>query len=84
MWEVTESGNGSTGATMTVNGQTKPVTVGINFKDAVIEAAREYGLGKFRLFLNDEEILPSQAPALVADGMAIRLVPFDVAGGNIQ
>lgn len=79
MWEVDAVATGS-GATITVNGQTKPVTVGDVFKDTVIKAAQDYSLGKFRLFLNDEEILPSQAPALIADGMAIKLVPFDVAG----
>lgn len=79
MWEVQNTGNGE-GATITVNGQTKPVTVGANFKETVLAAAREYGLGKFRLYLNDEEILPSQAPATVENGHAIRLVPFDVAG----
>ena len=78
MWEVQAGGNG--GASITVNGQTNALEVGSNFKEAVIGAAREYGLGKFRLFLNDEEILPSQAPALVADGHAIKLVAFDVAG----
>ena len=81
MWEVAETnGGGGNGATITVNGQTNPVEVGAVFKDTVIEAARNYGLGKFRLYLNDEEILPSQAPATVAANHAIRLVPFDVAG----
>lgn len=79
MWEVTETSSG-TGATITVNGQTKDLNVGDSFKEAVISAAREYGLSKFRLFLNDKEILPSQAPAEIADGHAIKLVPFDVAG----
>ncbi len=79
MWEV-QAGATGTGASITVNGQTNPVQVGANFKETVIGAAREYGLGKFRLFLNDEEILPSQAPAIVADGHAIKLVAFDVAG----
>ena len=80
MWETTTTGNGNGTATITVNGQTNPVEVGANFKETVINAAREYGLGKFRLFLNDEEILPSQAPATVQAGHEIRLVAFDVAG----
>jgi len=79
MWEVESTGNGN-GATITVNGQTKAVTVGANFKDTVIAAAREYGLGKFRLFLNEEEITPNVAPATILSGHVIRLVAFDVAG----
>ena len=78
-WDVTTNGGGGA-ASINVNGQDSNVNVGDNFKDTVITKAREYGLGKFRLFLNDEEILPSQAPATVSAGDAIRLVPFDVAG----
>lgn len=81
VWDVATNGEGGgAGASINVNGQTNAVEVGANFKDTVIGAAREYGLGKFRLYLNDEEILPSQAPATVSTGDAIRLVPFDVAG----
>jgi hypothetical protein len=84
MWEVEATGNGE-GATITVNGQTNAVEVGANFKETVIGAAQKFGLGKFRLFLKESgqaeaEIKPSEAPALVAEGHAIRLVPFDVAG----
>ena len=80
MWEVSETNCGSGSATIEVNGQVTPVNVGDVFKDVVIEKAREYGLGKFRLFLNEEEILPSQAPATIAPNHAIKLVAFDVAG----
>ena len=82
MWETNDGAvaNADQTATITVNGQTRNVDVGSNFKDTVINTAKEYGLGKFRLFLNEEEILPSQAPATVEAGMAIKLVPFDVAG----
>ncbi len=81
MWEVEPTGNGSDNtATITVNGQTKEVAVGANFKDTVIGAAREFGLGKFRLFINDEETTPNVAPATVQGGHQIRLVAFDVAG----
>lgn len=79
MWEVAESGGSGT-ASIEVNGQESPVEVGGNFKDVVISNASKYGLGKFRLFLNGEEILPSQAPATITAGDKIRLVPFDVAG----
>ncbi len=79
MWEVQGSGTGQ-GATITVNGETKAVENGANFKDTVLAAARTYGLGKFRLFLNDEEITPNVAPATVQAGHVIRLVAFDVAG----
>ncbi len=77
MWNDSTSG---ASATINVNGQTKNIASGTNFKEVVLENAREYGLGKFRLFLDEVEILPTAAPELVADGMAIRLVAFDVAG----
>ena len=80
MWETDVVTTGGSGASIEVNGQVTPVAVGGVFKDVVIENARKYGLGKFRLFLNDEEILPSQAPATIQDGHAIKLVAFDVAG----
>lgn len=79
MWEVQSTENGN-GATINVNGQTSTIDVGANFKELVITKAREYGLGKFRLYINDVETLPPNAPATVENGMAIRLVPFDVAG----
>ena len=80
VWDVaTTNGNGE-GATITVNGQTSDLTVGGNFKEQVIAKAREYGLGKFRLYINDAETNPQEAPATVVGGMAVKLVPFDVAG----
>jgi len=80
MWDVTVNENETQGAFITVNGQRTRVEVGANFKDTVISKAKEYGLGKFRLFLNEEEILPSQAPATIEESMEIKLVPYDVAG----
>lgn len=82
MWETNDGSVAvsSSTPTITVNGQTRDISAGASFKDTVVATAKEYGLGKFRLFLNDEEILPSQAPATIEAGMRIKLTPFDVAG----
>jgi hypothetical protein len=80
MWEVQNGNGGGANPTITVNGQTSNIEVGANFKETVIGSARQYGLGKFRLYINDVETLPANAPPTVEAGHQIRLVPFDVAG----
>lgn len=79
MWEVQENGNGN-GATMEVNGSVRPVEVGANLKEIVIAAAREAGFGKFRFYINGEEILPQNAPIVTEAGKAYKIAPYDVAG----
>ena len=67
-----------------VNGSNIAVDPGTAFKDVVKDAARNAGLGKFRVHLNGEEIRPSDAPEVVQEGMRMELRPYDVAGIRIR
>jgi len=71
-------GNGNT--FIRVNRMNYNVDPGTNFKDTILNYARDAGLGKFRLFLDGEEIKPSQAPEVIGEGMKMELRPYDVAG----
>jgi hypothetical protein len=53
---------------------------GESFVDGVLRKAREYNLGKFRVFLNDEEIEPEDAPEFISEGDVVQLVKYDTAG----
>lgn len=63
-----------------VNGSDRPIEVGSSLVSTIKETARDAGLGKFRVFLDGEEIRPSEAPDTVEEGMNLELHPFDVAG----
>jgi len=63
-----------------VNGSNLPINPGTPFAAAIKEAAKSAGLGKFRVFMNGAEVLPSAAPDVVSSGMAVELRPYDVAG----
>ena len=63
-----------------VNGSDRRIDVGSSLTSVIKETARDAGLGKFRVFLNGEEIRPSEAPDVVEEGMGLELRPFDVAG----
>lgn len=63
-----------------VNGSDRQIDVGSSLTSVIKETARDAGLGKFRVFLNGEEIRPSEAPDVVEEGMGLELRPFDVAG----
>ena len=63
-----------------VNGSRINVDVGSSFRSVIAGVAREAGLGKFRVVLNGEEILPSDAPELISEGDKIELLKYDVAG----
>jgi len=67
-------------ATLTINGSTSTITEGTSFKDTVISAAKDAGLGKFRVILNGSEIDPATAPANMESGMALEIKPYEVAG----
>jgi len=67
-------------AVLRVNGAETFVNAGDNLRETVLNAAREAGYQKFHLFINDEEVLPSNAPDTVEDGMVIEIRPYDVAG----
>lgn len=53
---------------------------GESFTDGVLRVARENELGKFRVFINEEEIEPEDAPEFVGEGEEVRLFKYDVAG----
>lgn len=68
------------GAFLRVNGARVSVDVGASFIETVKDEARKAGLGKFRAYLNGNEIKPSQAPSNIEEGMMIEVRPYDVAG----
>jgi len=68
------------GAFMRVNGSRIAVDVGASFIETVKEEARKAGLGKFRTYLNGNEIKPSEAPSEITEGMMVEVRPYDVAG----
>jgi len=63
-----------------VNNANIDIEPGSNFKTVVKSNAKDASLGKFRVFLNGAEILPSDSPELVSEGDSIELRPYDVAG----
>ena len=67
-------------ATLTVNGSTSTLNEGASFADTVISAAKDAGLGKFRVMLNGAEIDPANAPSTMESGMALEIKPYEVAG----
>jgi len=77
MWNVDDV---QSAATMVVNGATQEVEVGVALKDVVLSAAREAGFQKFRFFINDEEVLPQNAPELTEAGAGYKIVAYDQAG----
>jgi len=67
-------------ATLTINGSITEVEDGTSFRDTVLGAARDAGLGKFRVILNGTEIDPAQAPDTLQSGMSLEIKPYEVAG----
>jgi hypothetical protein len=71
------------GAVALINGSYHTLNVGDPFKDAVMSLARDAGFGKFRVFVNSEEIRrPADAPEAVTENMKVEIRPYDVAGGR--
>lgn len=68
------------GTYIRINGANMDINPGSNFKTVIKEKAEESGLGKFRVFLNGNEIKPSEAPTIVEEGMNVELRPYDIAG----
>jgi len=63
-----------------VNGSNIDVEEGASFKDTVKATAMDAGLGKFRVFLNGEEVKPSEAPDVFDENTRVELRQYDVAG----
>ena len=66
--------------TLTINGSTQTIEAGASFRDTVVNAARDAGLGKFRVILNGTEIDPADAPATLEAGSSLEIRPYEVAG----
>ena len=77
---IEETGDTGADTFIRVNGANVPITPGTSFQSAVKNAALNASLGKFRVFLNGNEIKSSQAPEIVQEGSRIELRPYDVAG----
>jgi len=63
-----------------VNGAKVDVEMGSSFVSSVGDVAKNAGLGKFRVFLNGNEILPSESPEFIGESDSIELRKYDVAG----
>jgi len=79
MWEITESEN-SVDAVVIINGSEYDVEAGQNLKDVILGFARDAGFKKFRLYIDDDEVLPQDAPELVEAGHVYKIVQYDQAG----
>jgi hypothetical protein len=75
-----ESGTFTATTCALVNGASIPLTPNTSFKDTVLSLSRDAGFGKFRVFLNGDEVKPSQSPEMLSEGDKIELRPYDVAG----
>jgi hypothetical protein len=81
MWNVESEGEMVQGApTIDVNGSVTELTAGADLKETVLGFARDAGFQKFRFFINDEEVLPQNAPDTIQAGSRYKISPFDVAG----
>ena len=78
--QVYDEGPSELNTYIRVNGSDRQIEVGSSLVSAIKETARDAGLGKFRVFLDGQEIRPSEAPDTVTEGMGLELRPFDIAG----
>jgi len=62
-----------------VNGSDVRVEPGMNFAEAIKDVALNAEFGKFRVFLNNEEVKPSTAPDVFESGMKAEIRPYDKA-----
>jgi len=62
-----------------VNGSDVKIEPGANFAEAVKSVAENADFGKFRVFLNGEEVKPSTSPDVFEAGMRAEIRPFDKA-----
>jgi hypothetical protein len=67
------------GALVRINGANLPIEVGSSFRETVVHMAQEAGFGKFRVFMNGEEVKPSASPELITEGTRMEIRPFDPA-----
>lgn len=62
-----------------VNGSDVRIVPGVNFAEAIKEVALDAEFGKFRVFLNNEEVKPSTSPDVFEAGMKAEVRPYDKA-----
>lgn len=67
-------------AKVTIRGNSHSVEVGSNFAETILEFARNESLGKFRVFLNGQEVQPEDAKEFFEDGDEAEVRPYDWAG----
>ena len=66
---------------MRVNGMVLPLEVGASLTSSVKQIARDSRLGKFRLYLNGNEVFPEDdLPESIEEGMQFEMKPYDKPG----
>lgn len=63
-----------------IAGTTIPVEPGASFRDTIKQVSLDAGFGKYRVYLNGNEIRPSEAPQVFNTGDVVEVRPFDTAG----
>lgn len=69
---------GRTGAM--VNGAFVELQPGADLVETCLGLAADAGYGKFRVFLNGEEMEPEDAPQNISEGDVVKIMAYDVAG----
>ncbi len=74
----------STATVVTVNSEEVEMEPGDPFLEAVRDCALDAGYSKFRVFITrngvEEEIRgPEEAPAMITEGMKLRITPYEKA-----
>lgn len=69
----------SYGTFIRVNGSNVNIEPGVSFAESIKNVALDAEFGKFRVFLNNEEIKPSNAPETFESGMKAEIRPYDKA-----
>lgn len=64
-------------AVINVGGETIEVEEGEDFVGKIVEVARDFGLGKFKVVLNGQELDNEDAPEVFEEGDVVTLVKFE-------
>lgn len=64
-----------------VNGSVRQIDTGADLVNTIKTVAQQSKLGKFRLYLNGNEVFPEdELPSQVQEGMQFDMKPYDKAG----
>jgi len=79
--EVSEEdlSDGTLNTFIRVNGSDVKVDPGVSFAKAIKNVAIDAEFGKFRVFLDNKEVKPSNAPSTFEAGMKVEIRPYDKA-----